>query len=119
MSIIRGTLSMMLAPKFTAPRGRLVFLYAELWTLSAALPEGSRLFDQEASHSIAFAVLQAILAPPGTVNLAEFCKKQLKNIRARVVGLLELLLNVQVSNTLNLPEGKTAQRSFGNSRLLL
>jgi len=41
-------------------------------TPSAALPEGSRLLDQAASHSTALAVLHATLAPPGTVSLAEF-----------------------------------------------
>lgn len=50
--------------------------YAERWTPRAARPEGSRFFDHAASHSTAFAVLQAMLGPPGTVDLAEFCLKK-------------------------------------------
>ena len=86
MSIVRGMLSMILGAKLTLPIGVGDSLYAELWTPSAALPDGSRFLDQDASHSIAFSVLQATLGPPGTVNLAEFCnnKKKTIHVRARV-----------------------------------
>lgn len=50
--------------------------YAEAWMPRAALPEGSRLPVHWESHSMAFAVLQATLGPPGTVNLAEFCDQK-------------------------------------------
>lgn len=46
--------------------------YAAAWTPRAARPEGSRFFDQDASHSTALAVLHATLGPPGTVDLAAF-----------------------------------------------
>lgn len=54
--------------------------YADSCTPSAALPDGSRLPDHCASHSMAFAVLHAMLGPPGTVNLAEFYNIRHKNI---------------------------------------
>ncbi|KAF4387554.1 hypothetical protein F8388_011702 [Cannabis sativa] len=54
---------------------------AETWTPRAALPDGSRFLDHEASHSTAFAVLQATLAPPGTVNRAEFCKNPIAQVK--------------------------------------
>lgn len=49
--------------------------YAASWTPRAARPDGSRFFDHAASHSTAFAVLQATLGPPGTVDLAAFCSE--------------------------------------------
>nr|GEW40391.1 hypothetical protein [Tanacetum cinerariifolium] len=76
MSIIRGMLSMILGAKLTVPIGVMDSLYSELSTPSAALPNRSRFLDHDSSHSIAFSVRQAILSPPGTVNLAEFCHKK-------------------------------------------
>lgn len=57
----------------------------ELQVQPCWLPEGSRLFDQEESHSIALAVLQATLAPPGTVNIAGFCHNI--NGKIHMIGL--------------------------------
>lgn len=49
--------------------------YAAACTPRAARPDGSGFLDQAASHSTAFAVLQATLGPPGTVDLAAFYSK--------------------------------------------
>lgn len=53
----------------------------------AALPEGSRFFDQDASHRTAVGVLHATLAPPGTVCVAELCIAT-QNKRLCITGFL-------------------------------